>query len=565
LAELETRCRVELLGPFRLLKADGSRIDVASRKGQALLAMLAVSGGGERTRNWLQEKLWGSRAQEQAQASLRNMLSALRSTLSGAGLTLLHSDHSRVWIDLKQVRVDARSIDTLSDHVGDFLEGLDIPGEDAFEDWLRDERARMAELIARRPIMSTPAKESAIELPIPTPQFGELPALAVLPFVNLTGDPSKDIFGDGISEDLIDRLSRLRWLPIIARSSSFGFRGRDIDPKTLGAQLGARYLLDGRVRDDAGQLAIAASLTDTQSGQVVWSNKQILGDGSPAVLQELLTGYVLTLGARIDLQEQNRVVRSVQSDLNVRELIWRGRWHLNRFTREDALLANACFSKALEQEPNSPEAIIQMTNALLWDAWALRGNEDAIRAVRQMAQKAIIADYDDARGHMIAGIAECFLRQPIRAEALLRRAIDLNPSLFLAHGYLGSSLYLNDNPKAALESLNFAIRLSPNDQHLFQVLGEVAISHLMLGENEKAIEAAESSTLRRSAYWFAHVSKINALVKLGNMKGARDAHKTLKAASPQFDESYIDWIPFCDRRWNIELKKGLNQAAAQSD
>jgi tetratricopeptide (TPR) repeat protein len=122
---------------------------------------------------------------------------------------------------------------------------------------------------------------------------------------------------------------------------------------------------------------------------------------------------------------------------------------------------------------------------------------------------------------MIAGITESFLRQPLRAQALLRRAIDLNPSLFLAHGYLGSTLYLNGSPKEALESLNFAIRLSPNDQHLFHVLGEIAICHLMIGEPVLAIEAAENSTLRRPAYWFAHVAKINGLIKLGDINAQK--------------------------------------------
>lgn len=557
---------LELLGPFRLRAPGGRRVDISSKKGQALIAMLAVAGGGERTRSWLQDKLWGSRQAAQAQASLRNELSSLRSAFTETDGILLGSDHARVWIELAAVKVDARGVDGIAGPCGEFLEGLDIPGEDGFEDWLREERARVRDMSLRR--SAREAEKPTVPAPAPAQppvQFNKLPALAILPFTNQTGDPDKDIFADGISEDMLDRLSRLRWLPIIARSSSFGFRGDDFDPKAIGEQLGVRYLLDGRLRAENGKMVLAASLTDTDTGHSVWSNKQVIDAAVPTMLDDFLTGLTLTLGSKIDQQEQSRALRTPQSDLNVRDLIWRGRWHLNRFTAQDSVLAKQCFEDALAQEPNSPEAIVQMANALLWDAWAMRSQDSAIRAVRQMAQKAIIADYDDARGHMMAGIAECFLRQPIRAKAFLERAIDLNPSLFFAHGYLGSAMYLNDEPMAALDALNFAVRLSPNDQHLFHVLGEMAMSHLMLGEPAIAIEYADKSVMRRPAYWFAHVAKVNAFVQLDDMLGARGAYDELIASNLKFDESYLDWIPFCDPKWNALLKEGLNLAAHWND
>jgi TolB-like protein/tetratricopeptide (TPR) repeat protein len=557
---------LELLGPFRLRAPSGRRVDISSKKGQALIAMLAVAGGGERTRSWLQDKLWGSRQAAQAQASLRNELSSLRSAFTETDGILLGSDHARVWIELAAVKVDARGVGEIAGPCGEFLEGLDIPGEDGFEDWLREERARVRDMSLRRSALE--AEKPTVPPPAqaqPPVQFNKLPALAVLPFTNQTGDPDKDIFADGISEDMLDRLSRLRWLPIIARSSSFGFRGDDFDPKAIGEQLGVRYLLDGRLRAENGKMVLAASLTDTDTGHSVWSNKQVIDAAVPTMLDDFLTGLTLTLGSKIDQQEQSRALRTPQSDLNVRDLIWRGRWHLNRFTAQDSVLAKQCFEDALAQEPNSPEAIVQMANALLWDAWAMRSQDSAIRAVRQMAQKAIIADYDDARGHMMAGIAECFLRQPIRAKAFLERAIDLNPSLFFAHGYLGSAMYLNDEPMAALDALNFAVRLSPNDQHLFHVLGEMAMSHLMLGEPAIAIEYADKSVMRRPAYWFAHVAKVNAFVQLDDMRNARSAYEELTASNLKFDEFYLDWIPFCDPKWNALLKEGLNLAAHWND
>jgi TolB-like protein len=551
---------LELLGPFRLLAPDGRRVDVSSRKSQALIAMLATSAGGDRTRSWLQGQLWGSRGQDQAQSSLRSELLRLRALLNTEDRQLLQADHARIWLDLNYIQIDAREPN--SDGVGEFLEGLDIPGEESFEDWLRNERARMeSRSVGRLSIRVNGTGNAEVPAPLIVKDFSALPALAVLPFANLTGDPEQDYLAEGISEDLIDRLSRLRWLPIIARSSSFAVRDTNPDPKTVGELLGARYLLEGRVRSHAGDRMLSVSLVDCATSATMWSNKvSLAGHDTPNTLRDLLTGLASTLGATIDVEEQSRALRKQQSDLNVRELIWRGRWHLNRFTDDDSVQAKANFAEALKREPKSPEAIIQMTWALLWDLWAQRGSDDQIRTVRQMGQKAIIADLDDARGHMLAGIAEIWLRQPIRAEALLRRAIGLNPSLVLAYAELGSALYLKDEPEEAIEMLNLAIRLSPNDYSMFYTLGELAMSHLMLGNHPAAIEYAEKAVMNRSAYWYSHIVKINALARSGDLKRARKALDDLHMSKTLFDDSFVDWLPFIDSKWNAFLKEGLNLA-----
>jgi tetratricopeptide (TPR) repeat protein len=350
-------------------------------------------------------------------------------------------------------------------------------------------------------------------------------------------------------------------LATIARGSSFALRGADQDPKAAGDALGARYVLEGRLRQQSDQQWLSTALVNSDSGQQLWSDKvNVTGDSAPDALDFLLTGLASTLGARIDQEEQSRALHQPQSDLNVRDLIWRGRWHLNRMTKEDAALAKACFSEALAQEPNSPEAIIQSTWANLWELWAKRRSDDEIRAIRHQAQRAIIADIDDARGHMLAGIAEIWLRQPVRAEALLRHAIALNPSLVLAYAELGSVLYLKGEPAEAIQELNHALRLSPNDHSLFYSLGELAMAHLMLGRHAEAAELADSAIMRRSAYWYSHVVKINALARGGEKARATSALADLMACNRQFDPAFVDWLPFLDSTWNEFLKEGLNLA-----
>lgn len=561
MGESASACKLSLLGPFRLEGRDGGRIDISSKRGQALLAMLATSGAGERTRAWLQDKLWGSRGAEQAQASLRRELSNLRKIVNEALGPVLHADHQRVWLDLALVAVDLRNLDQAGP--GEFLEGFDLAQEDGFEDWLRSERQR-ADQRRQQPASALVAEP----LPPPAkldPGFAERPALAVLPFGNGTGDPAHDLLAEGLSEDLIDRLSRLRWLPVIARSSSHAAGGQPSDPRSAAQQLGARYVVEGNLR--AGPvIQLLASLTDMQSGQMLWSSRMPLPDhGNLAGLEDLVGALAATLDLKVDQREQARALAKPPQDLAVSDLIWRGRWHLNRLSRQDAARARECFDQALAREPASPEALIQSTWAQLWDLWRTRGDEAEIRAVRQMAQRAIIADYDDARGHMLAGIAESWLRQPLRSEALLRRAIELNPSLVLAHAQLGSTLSLRDAPAEALVHLDFAIRLSPNDEQLFFIAGERALAQLMLGNCDAALADAETAISRRGAYWYAHVLKVNALARAGQPALAQQALAELLANSPGFAPDWLDWIPFIDRSWIDFLKRGLNPGTTRAD
>lgn len=549
-----------LIGPFRLIAADGRRIEIASKKGQALIAMLAMAGGGERTRSWLQGQLWGSRQPDQAQASLRAELSNLRKILNDDVHILLYADHSRIWLNMNMIAVDARN--TNGNTYGEFLEGLDIPYEEAFEDWLRNERARAhdrehdhSKALSQSPVINAVNGQT-------DKHFEALPALAILPFQNLTGDDEQDFLAEGLSEDLIDRLSRLRWLPIIARSSSFAEDITNIDPRAIGQKLGARYLLEGRIRHLRGALHLSASLCDCETGQTLWTQKSSLTAINQAdSFDDLVSGLANVLGAKIDQEEQVRALRKPQSDLNVRDLIWRGRWHLNRFTKNDSNLAAECFAKALNLEPNSPEALIQYTWSKLLDMWTQRATEEEKISLRQMAQKAIIADYDDARGHMLAGISEIWLMQPLRAEALLRRAIELNPSLVMAHAQLGSALNLRGEHADAIIALQYAVRLSPNDHDLFYTSGELASANFMMGDNETAIKHADLSISRRSAYWLAHVVKIGALAKLGQLKNAKRAHADLLRVKPDFTAEFVDWIPYLDRSKNIFLRDGLNLSA----
>jgi TolB-like protein len=550
----DTAFRLRLIGPFRLERNDGTRIEITSKRSQALLAMLAGAGSAERSRLWLQDRLWGARAPEQAAASLRRELSNLRQLVNIDGKEWLFSAHGRVWLNLDQVDVDCRALDQIPD--GEFLEGIDVPGEEMFEDWLRSERQRIE---VRQSQLVPKAAPSNVATDPPATSFAARSAIAVLPF---EGEGESEQIAHGLAEDLIDRLSRLRWLPVIARNSSFAVPTEKREPRAAGSALQAQYIVEGSIRDQM----LTVSLIDTENGQCLWNGRSPLpGESDLATIDSVLTGITVTLGFRIDQSEQQRAMHKAQSDLNVRELIWRGRWHLSRLTRDDADAARVCFEQALQREPNSPEALIQMCWVQLWALWATRGAEEEIRNVRKLTQRAIIADYEDARGHMLAGIAEIWLRQPLRAEALLRRAIELNPSLVMAHAQLGSALHLKGDHKGAIDALQTAIRLSPNDPDLFYTFAELAMAMLFEDRLDDALLYAEYALARRSGYWIGHVAKVTALARLGRHVEANSAYLDLERSNTGFRDEYIDWVPFVDSSKQDFLKDGLNLARSMPD
>ncbi|MCB2087543.1 MAG: tetratricopeptide repeat protein [Sphingomonadaceae bacterium] len=550
---------LRLMGAFRLLGPDGNRIDIRSKRSQAMLAMLALTNGGERSRGWLQDMLWCNRAPDQANASLRREISNLRKLIDPDSDGVLKADRSSVMLDLAQFEIDALAASPPS---GQLLEGLDLAGEENFEDWLRLERQRLAqdqlETLLEQEVSAAP-RPAAAEVPDRT-------ALAVLRF---TCDPANDETGaiaDGIADDLIERLARMRWLPVLSRSSSFAFISGNADLREVHDRLGAAYALEAAVRVTGTAHHLRITLSDTATGRNLRSEQiEWPATGSSAALDRLMVVLAAILDRTIDAQEQQRASRMEQARQSVAELIWRGRWHLNQLSESGNAQARSCFEQALAQNPTSSEAMIQLCWLQVRQLWMERASEDSIRQVRRSAQKAILSDPEDARGHMLAGIAEIFLRQPLRAEALLRRALELNPSLMMAHAQLGSALYLKGEFAEAMRELETAVSLSPNDPDLFYILGEQAMVQLLLKEYDQAIMLADHSLALRSGYWVPHLAIICARCELGDLPAARSALAELQRAQPRFTTAHVDWLPFIGAEHGAYLKAQLNLAAAMSD
>lgn len=396
-----------------------------------------------------------------------------------------------------------------------------------------------------QPLGLRAADLAAINLARPVPGMEGAPVLAILPLDNQTGDASLEAVCVGFSEDLINLVSRMRQLTVIDRSSTFSLRSGHADACGSGRRLGARYLLEGRLGSGERGYHVSMWLTDLETGRDVWREEyaperyDVLPSRADIALR-----VSATLGGRIENAEAARFRGRRESRVGTRGLLWRSRWHLDQLTRRDAEEAFRLLKEAERADPANPEVLIQLAHAAWIDAWSLRRPADAIASVRQHAIRARDADPEDGRGHLLVGVTEILLGNLDAALGHLTAAITLNPSLAMAYAQRGSCHNLKGRFAEAIPELELALRLSPDDYYAFYVFGELAISHLMLGDWARAIAYARRALAIRPAYWNARVSEIAALVNLGDLRQAAQSYRTLVYRTPDFTTRHIDWLPY---------------------
>ncbi len=534
------RLRIGLHGPFRMLDAAGNRIELPSRKGMALIAMLALVPRHEHTRDWLRRMLWGRVDEEQAQASLRKELSRLRQRLESVAPDLVQARGRRVWLD-------AAAYDLMPAEPGQMLlEGLDIPGAEPFADWIAQQRADAPH---RQPAGFSVPRAAA--------------SLAVLPFTNESGDSAADYLAAGIGDELAGRIAQLRWLKVIGSGDSFPIDGSEA-ALDAGRRLGAAFVFGGRLRKLGNGWQLAGRLIDTSDGSLMCAPSLDLANPQESnAFLPIIDQLVAMLAVQLDDAERDRAATLSSDALAVNDLIWRGRWHQNRLARPDLDAAAGYFDQARVAAPQSANAAIEWAQNFGYRLWSQRAGPDDIAAFGEAARRAVELDRRDGRAHMLVGIAEMWQRRMEPAETWLRQAVDLCPSLAMAHEQLGTLHLLAGRPAVAVDWLDTALRLSPHDFHRFFRHGELALAMLLQGEWEAAQRHASIATALQPGYWHAHVIVINALWRSGDGAGAAAALAALKAARPTFNIGHIDWIPFRSAVWNDWLKEPL--AALRSD
>ncbi|MDP6352052.1 MAG: tetratricopeptide repeat protein [Alphaproteobacteria bacterium] len=367
--------------------------------------------------------------------------------------------------------------------------------------------------------------------------LSDRPSIAVLAFENLSGDPEQEYFADGIAEDLITELSRLRWLLVTARNSTFTYKGRAIDVRQVGRDLGVRYVVEGSVRKGGERVRITTQLVDAATGNHIWAERYDRDLSDIFALQDEITEtLVAALQGEVGKFERERAHRKPPESLDAWETYQRGMWHLWRMTAKD--LAEACrlFQRAGDLDPNFAQAVAVLGYTLyaqVAHSYVDPPFETLEQALR-LANHAIALDDKEAMAHFALGRVQTLRGEYDAAIEELRTAVDLNPSSALAHYGLALALLLTGQLEQAISESDTAIRLSPRDPLAWAIYTYRAWARFFLGDYEAAVEEAQRAIRRPSATFLPHTTLASALALLDRREEARIALDKLLEIKPDF-------------------------------
>jgi len=375
----------------------------------------------------------------------------------------------------------------------------------------------------------------------PTLPLPDRPSIAVLPFANMSGDPDQEYFADGISEDLITGLSRIRWLFIIARNSAFVYKGRAVDVRHVSRELGVRYVLKGSVRRAGKQLRISAQLVDAMTGGHHWAERydRDLGDIF-AVQDEITRSVAAAIEPRLLAAEGVRALARSADDLGAWEMVARAQTHVWRLTRQDYETAIAALERAVEAYPDYLPARSLLGFCLVFAAhmgWIDR--DRGLRDGRGHAICAIALDDSDPWGHIALGYSALMERRTEELIAALRRAVKLNPNSAAAHSHLCRGLAFAGHDREAIEHGEEAIRLSPLDPEMALFLGGFAVAHYAAGRYAEAAHYATEAAQLRPGFQGVQRMRCASLAQAGRVDEARAFLQIVLREQPQLS---IDWV-----------------------
>jgi adenylate cyclase len=371
-------------------------------------------------------------------------------------------------------------------------------------------------------------------LPLPT-----IPSIAVLPFTNLSGDPQQEYFSDGIAAQLIDNLSRLPGLFVIARNSSFAYKGKATEEIQIGKELGVKYLLEGSVRKDDHQVRIAVELVDASTGTEKWTAQydRPLKDIF-AVQDEIVGKVVTTLGLLLKTDEM-KLPRGLSAgrptdNMEAYDDLLRSFQYLWRFNKEGSAKGRQWAEKAIALDPDYAQAYA-MLGACYWIdvlfGWSQNPAADLERAT-EMAQKALTLD--DSNGMALSQLCEIYWmqRQFDRSVAEGERCVALNPGFPICYQAQADALMSSRRPEEALKAIEKAIRLDPGGGDFYAYF--IGAAYVQMGRYEEAV-----SFLKRNAAAFpnepwVHENLLVAYIELGRNEEARAEAAAILRIDPHF-------------------------------
>jgi TolB-like protein len=401
---------------------------------------------------------------------------------------------------------------------------------------------RFVGAVQTQPDGAAPANEADARDPprtaLPLP---DRPAIAVLPFTNMTGDPGQEYFSDGISEDIITALSKLRWFFVIARNSSFIYKDRAVHLKQIAEELGVGYVVEGSVRTGGGRVRITAQLNDAATGSHIWAERydRELADVF-AVQDEITEAIVAAIEPQLYAAENFRARRKPPDSLDAWDLVMRALSHYWRVTRPDNVVAQALLEKAVAIDPHYGRALGVLATSHMFGAHMGWEDTAAVAPIAERAaQAAILADGEDPWAHLALGSVYLFARRFEDSLAEFETALRLNPNFSLAQGYYGLTLSYAGRWEEGSVAAGRALRLSPRDPFAAIYNGIASYAQFVGRDYDEAMRLAREGIRLRGDFVGAHRVLTAAAGMAGQHDVAKAALQELRRAQPNISLAWI--------------------------
>ena len=476
----------------------------------------------------------------------------------------------RIGVNLGDIVIDGDDIQGDGVNLAARLEGLADPGgiliSEGVHEQVRDREGMTFESLGERmlknidrPVRVWRWQNSAPGTPAVNPGKKEKPAIAVLPFDNMSADPEQEYFSDGLCEDIITALTYWRSYPVIARNSSFAYKGKSVDIKQVARELGARYILEGSVRKGGNRVRINAQLIDGSNGHHLWAerfDREL--DDIFEVQDEIVQRIAALVAPELAKAELERAMRKSTVEYDAWDLYMQGVAALHERTRDGNIRARDLFARALEIQPDYSDAYAGIAMANNWDV--IDGNAEdpvaAATAAMNAARTAIKHDDASSWAHHELSTAYQLLNRPDDALAEARISVDLNPNDAYALHALGNKSDLAGDSQG-IARMEKAQSLNPEDAQSHIHLTFLARAYVAAGQYGEAVSRARQAIRRRPNYAPAHYILAIALAHLGELEEGRAELAACDEVTPGFLQSRENWQPYTNPDSNEAFQGGL--------
>jgi len=398
------------------------------------------------------------------------------------------------------------------------------------------------------------------------PEFASSrPSIAVLPFANMSGDPEQEYFADGISEDIITGLSKLHWFFVIARNSSFVYKGKAVDVKRVARELGVRYVLEGSVRKGGNRVRITTQLIDAVTSNHIWADRYD-GDLTDvfSLQDEITEKVVAAIEPKLVEAEGIRSQSRSPEELGAWDMVIHANSLFWRLTKAETEAAADILKQAAERYPNYGPAHSILAFVLLisgYLGWSIL--EQQLHKAARLAARAAQLDDSDPWAHLALGFVAFVRRQTNVAALEFRRALELNPNFAAAHGYLGWTLAFDGQSEEATKHLQEAIRMSPHDPQNAIFNTGLAVTHCLTERYAEAVEYSSKALQQRSAFTAGYRIHVASLAQNGQIAEAREVLALLKEMHPDLSIAWIEKnVPYTSGPM-VKFVEGMRKAGLE--